>query len=291
MPARDRYRSHNNLAYFGEAATIERHLEKHKIQAADRGAQRLGPNRASWTLPAALSRCSRLGGVTSYPAAVVREGSAWTARSALLAPPVPSRRSPRDRMQEGNGHDKKHGVTTLRGPIRPIPTGVPSRVVEATARAGECGRTTRTKTGCESAPTSPASPWAASWAKGGATKTGTRFRVPRREPASGHRRRRRVSTFHSGVPAQADEGPTPASGPGSPRRRGPGRPSPLRGTAARARRDDWPAGVAALVRQVSVELQGVRNTAGATSSPPTWPPRRASSPGKRGRPGPRRTRP
>ena len=56
------------------------------------------------------------------------------------------------------------------------------------------------------APTSPASPWAASRAKRGAAKTGTCLRVPRHGPAPGRRTAKGVSYFDSAVLAPGNEG-------------------------------------------------------------------------------------
>ena len=86
------------------------------------------------------------------------------------------------------------------------------RIAEAARRAGLCTWTTGTENTCVSAPESPASPQAASRAKGGATKPGTRFCVPGRgagpesPSGEGHCLFETVASQRSGP--RGGEGPT-----------------------------------------------------------------------------------
>jgi len=72
----------------------------------------------------------------------------------------------------------------------------------AATRAGLCAWAMGTENTCVGAPGSPASP-TATGAKGGATKTVTRFCVPRQGAGPGRRPAKGLSNFDSGTPTAA----------------------------------------------------------------------------------------
>jgi hypothetical protein len=82
----------------------------------------------------------------------------------------------------------------------------PSHVRGGGDGAGLCAWSTGTKNTCVSAPGSPASPRAASWAKGGAAKPGTCCCVPRHGPAPGRPTAKGVSNVDSAVLTPGNEG-------------------------------------------------------------------------------------